>query len=550
MLNKLTIKNFAVMEALELKAEPGLNILTGETGAGKSIILSALGFLLGERGSSDIVRPGTDSAFVEGEFSASALPEAAVKSFNIKNSYVKISRSAFANGKSKAYLNGHVISAARLSELGSLLVDFHGQNEHQSLLKPEIQRALLDRYGKLEKEAETVSSLHSETMRLRARLSNVSLSESERERLIDLYRYQLNEIENASLKKGEKEELEAVWPRMKNADRLSALSGAVLEQLDAASAAAEKGLDKFRQLVSEDSHFSDDAGRLESAAIELQDLSQGLKSYMEDLRSDPEEVNRCLARMEQIKRIEKKYGGDFEAVQKTAEDLRSKINSLEDMSLDREETERLLTEAEKKLSSAAAALSGKRKSAAKKLSEEVIKEADGLGFKETRFCADVFYDEEKIMSSGGDQVEYLFTANPGYPLRPLRYSASGGELARIMLALKNVLAREDRIETQVFDEVDTGCGAVTGRLVGKKLFKLSQSKQIFCITHLAQVAAFGKNHIFVKKIIKNGMASAEAHKLTEKEKETEIARMLGGKPEADELSLEQARRLIKESSRL
>ena len=548
MLTKFTIKNFAVMESLEIEPAPGLNILTGETGAGKSIIISALGFLLGERAGSDIIRPGASSAFVEGEFKAGNIPAGIAESFGIKDGCVKITRTVFPGGKNKAHVNGKAVSVSRLSEIGSFLIDFHGQNEHQSLLKPEIQRGLLDSYGRLEKETAEVALLYEKTSKLRDSLSAVSLSESERERLLDLYRYQLEEIENADLKQGEKEELEAAWPRLKNADRLSVLSAETSEYLDNAVAETEKAIEKFRQLALEDSHFSGDVQRLDSASIELNDIAESVKAYNENIHADPEEVNRCLSRMEQIKRLEKKYGGDYAGIMKTAGELKTKISGLEDMTLDREETERLLSVSEKKLRAAAEELSKKRKEAAERLSEEVIKEADGLGFKEVRFCADVLYDEDKITSHGGDSIEYLFTANPGYPLRPLRYSASGGEMARVMLAVKNVLSRADRIETQVFDEVDTGCGAVTGRLVGKKLFRLSQSKQIFCITHLPQVAAFGKNHYFVLKDVAQGIATADVKKLTAAEREKEIARMLGGRQEADEISMEHARKLIAEST--
>ncbi|MBO4556448.1 MAG: DNA repair protein RecN [Elusimicrobiales bacterium] len=546
MLTKLTIKNFAVMESLEIEPGPGLNILTGETGAGKSIIISALGFLLGERSGTDIVRPGAASAEVEGTFKAANIPSSMADTFRITDGIVRIYRMALPNGKSKAKVNGHSVSVARLAELGSFLIDFHGQNEHQSLLKPETQRSLLDSYGHLENEAAEVARLHAEVSRLSESLNAVSLSESERERLLDLYKYQLEDIENADLKQGEKEELEAAWPRLKNADRLSSLSGETLEQLEEAVSAAEKGLDIFRQLAADEPHFKKDIERLESSAIELQDLAEGIREYADSLNADPEEVNRCLARMEQIRKLEKKYGGDYAGIMKTAETLRKKISGLEDMTLDREETERRLAEAEEKLSIVAENLSNRRREVAKKLSEEVVKEADGLGFKEVRFCADVLYDDEKITSHGGDQIEYLFTANPGYPLRPLRYGASGGEMARVMLAIKNVLARADRIETQVFDEVDTGCGAVTGRLVGRKLNKLAHDKQIFCITHLAQVAAYGSRHYFVRKTVKNGIAAAQARILSDSENEAEIARMIGGKENADDISLEHARKLIEE----
>lgn len=547
MLKKLTIKNFAVMEFLEIEPEKGLNILTGETGAGKSIIISALGFLLGERLGSDIVRPNTSEAFVEGKFTAENLPKEILETFVFSGEEITISRTAFLGGKTKAAINGKSVSSSRLSELGSYLIDFHGQNEHQSLLKPEIQRALLDGYGKLDKKTADLAVIYSEVVRLKDNLSAVSMSESERERLLDLYKYQLEEIENAKIKDGEKEELEAAWPRLKNADKLSSLAGDTAALLENAASQAEKGLDKFKQLAAEDIHCSQDAQRLDSVAIELQDLLDGIRSYLDNIHADPEEVNRCLARMEQIKRLEKKYGGDLQAVNKTAETLRSKINALEDMTLDRAETEKKLSVAEEKLLNAASELSEARKKAADKLSKEVEKEADGLGFRDVKFCVDVFYDEEKINSHGADAVEYLFTANPGYPLRPLRYSASGGEMARIMLAIKNVLARADRIEVQIFDEVDAGCGAVTGRLVGKKLAKLAKNKQIFCITHLAQVAAFGTNHYFVEKGVKEGIAAAHVQVLSNKAREQEIARMLGGKQNADELSLEHAQKLIKES---
>ncbi|MEI7529814.1 MAG: DNA repair protein RecN, partial [Elusimicrobiota bacterium] len=219
----------------------------------------------------------------------------------------------------------------------------------------------------------------------------------------------------------------------------------------------------------------------------------------------------------------------------------------EDLTLDRSELEKKLAAARAKLEKLAFSLHEKRQAAAGKLSAEILKEAEGLGFKEVRFSVDAAYDEAAITSAGGDSVEYLFTANPGYPLRPLRYTASGGEMARIMLALKTVLARADRIGAQVFDEVDAGVGAVTGRLVGQKLAKLAAHKQLFCITHLPQVAAFGGTHFFVEKAVRNGVAAAAVTRLGAQARELEIARMLGGKQRSSELGLKHARELIAES---
>lgn len=549
MLKKLSIKNFAVIDFLDLVPGPGLNVFTGETGAGKSIIISALGFLLGERSGADILRPGAASAEVEGEFLAENLPAAVTARWAIKDGTFKIRRQADLKGRTRAAINGAAATLAQLSELGSFLVDFHGQNEHQSLLKPETQRDLLDRYGKLEKEAAAVGEAWGAAKALEDALNAVSMSEDERGRLLDLYKFQLAEIESAHIKDGEEEELETLWPRLKNSEKLSTLSAEAHALLDDAAGNAEKALEKLKALAALDATGEPMTARLAAAAIELRDLSGELRSYADDVHSDAGEVDRCLSRLEKFKTLKKKYGADLTAVLAKAEELRGKVNGLEDLTLDRSELEKKLEAARAKLEKLARALHTKREAAAKKLSAEIIKEADGLGFKEVRFAVDAAFDEASLTSTGGDSVEYLFTANPGYPLRPLRYTASGGEMARIMLALKTALARADRIGAQVFDEVDAGVGAVTGRLVGEKLARLAGQKQIFCITHLPQVAAFGSAHFFVEKDVQAGVAAASVRLLDAAAREKEIARMLGGKKQSSELGLKHARELLTESAK-
>ena len=547
MLKKLSIRNFAVIEALELEPAPGLNIFTGETGAGKSIIISALGFLLGERSGSDILRPGAASAEVEGRFLAENLPAGLAERWAVKSGAVLIRRQADPKGRTKASINGAAATLAQLSELGGFLVDFHGQNEHQSLLKPETQRDLLDRYGKLEKEVSSVFEAWKAAHSLEESLNAVSMSEDERARLLDLYRFQLNEIEAANLKEGEEEELEALWPRLKNSEKLFTLSGEAHSLVEDAAGGAEKAVEKLKALAAIDPTADPLSARLALAAIELRDLSGELRSYGKGVHSNPAEVDRCLSRLEKFKTLKKKYGADIPTVLAKAAELRAKAASLDDLTLDRSELEKKLAAARAKLEKAALALHEKRLAAAKKLSAEILKEAQGLGFKEVRFSVDAAYDEGAITSSGGDSVEYLFTANPGYPLRPLRYTASGGEMARIMLALKTALSRADRIGAQVFDEVDAGVGAVTGRLVGEKLARLAADKQIFCITHLPQVAAFGGAHFFVVKAVKNGVSAAAVNLLTPSARELEIARMLGGKKQSSELGIKHAKELLSES---
>ncbi|MCX5791511.1 MAG: DNA repair protein RecN [Elusimicrobia bacterium] len=547
MLKKLSIKNFAVIDILVLEPAPGLNVFTGETGAGKSIIISALGFLLGERSGSDILRPGAAAAEVEGEFLAENLPQKLAERWGVKNGALSVRRQADPKGRTRAAVNGAAATLSQLSELGGYLVDFHGQNEHQSLLKPEVQRELLDRYGKFEKEAKAVEEAWGAAHALEDSLNAVSMSEDERARLLDLYRFQLNEIESANLKEGEEEELEALWPRLKNSEKLFTLSGEAHSLVDDAAGGAEKALERLKSLSAIDPTAEPLTARLASAALELRDLSGELRSYGKGVHSDPGEVDRCLSRLEKFKTLKKKYGADIQAVLAKAEELRVKVNGLEDLTLDRSELEKKLAAARAKLEKLAFALHEHRQAAAGKLSAEILKEAEGLGFKEVRFSVDAAYDEEAITSAGGDSVEYLFTANPGYPLRPLRYTASGGEMARIMLALKTVLARADHIGAQVFDEVDAGVGAVTGRLVGQKLAKLAAHKQLFCITHLPQVAAFGGTHFFVEKAVRNGVAAAAVTRLGAQARELEIARMLGGKKQSSELGLKHARELIAES---
>ena len=549
MLKKLSIRNFAVIEALELEPAPGLNIFTGETGAGKSIIISALGFLLGERSGSDILRPGAASAEVEGDFLAGNLPAGLTERWAVKSGSVTIRRQADPKGRTKASINGAAATLAQLSELGGFLVDFHGQNEHQSLLKPETQRDLLDRYGKLEKEVKSVLEAWQAAHSLEESLNAVSMSEDERARLLDLYRFQLNEIEAANLKEGEEEELEALWPRLKNSEKLFTLSGEAHSLVEDAAGGAEKAVEKLKALAAIDPTAEPLSARLASAALELRDLSGELRSYGKGVHSNPAEVDRCLSRLEKFKTLKKKYGADIPAVLSKAAELRAKVNSLDDLTLDRSELEKKLAAARAWLEKAALALHEKRQAAAKKLSAEILKEAQGLGFKEVRFSVDAAYDEGTITSSGGDSVEYLFTANPGYPLRPLRYTASGGEMARIMLALKTALSRADHIGAQVFDEVDAGVGAVTGRLVGEKLARLASDKQIFCITHLPQVAAFGGAHFFVEKAVKNGVSAAAVNLLDPSAREREIARMLGGKKQSSELGLKHAKELLQESQK-
>ncbi|HAH32484.1 MAG TPA: DNA repair protein RecN [Elusimicrobia bacterium] len=551
MLKKLAIKNFALIEELTLEPGPGLNVFTGETGAGKSIIISALGFLLGERAGSDILRPGSALTEVCGEFSAAGLERELLESFGLLGGSFTLKRQSDSKGRARAFIDARQVPLSRVSALGSALVDFHGQNEHQSLLKTEVQRALLDRYGRLEKQAGAVREAFLRAQALRGRLEAVSMSETERERLLDLYRFQLKEITDAALKSGEEAELETLYPRLKNAEKLFLLSNAAYELIAGSEGAArgnlEKALEKLKTLGELDEGAPALAARLETALIEVCDISEELYKYSKGLDTDPGRLDACLSRLEKISSLKKKYGSDENAVAEKGAELENKIAELEDLSLDRAEAQKALEKSEALLLGLARSLHAARSAAALKLAAQTKNEASDLGFKELRFEAAVEAEEGNISSYGMDAVEYLFSANPGYPLRPLRFTASGGEMSRLMLALKTVLAAADRIGALVFDEVDTGVGAVTGRLVGQKLRRLASEKQIFCITHLPQVAAFADKHFIVEKISLKKSSTVTARELSAADRTAEIARMLGGKQKSSAQAVKHAAELLAES---
>ena len=551
MLKRLEIKDFAIIDRLVLEFEPGLNVFTGETGAGKSIIVEAIGFLLGERASSELVRTGAAQAEVSGVFSAGTLPKKFLAAYGIKSAEFSVRRQLDAGGKTRGFFEGRPVTAAFLSGLGDALVDFHGQNEHQSLMKAEVQLELLDRYARLEKEAAAYGSVFEERCRLLERLNAVSLSEEERARLIDLYRFQLKEIESAELKEGEEGELQVLYPRLKNANRLFTLSNRAYELLSGGEAPALAGLEKalkdLEALAETDETAAPLKENLSQAVLALKDIEESLYKYSKNLDTDPAGLDAVLSRLDKISVLKKKYGPELADVLKKEAGLREKIDGLENASFDKKELASELEKAGNRLTELGEALHARRAAAAKKLSAAVVSEISGLGFKEIRFSAALETEEGRFTASGMDTVEFMFSANPGYPLKPLKLTASGGEMSRVMLGLKTVLAANDNIPVLVFDELDTGVGSTVARLLGEKLSALAGAKQLFCITHMPQIAAFAGAHYYVEKNVRRGISAITVSKLDPEAGVLEIARMLGGKTKSTELGLKHARELIKES---
>ncbi len=561
MLKRLEINNFAIIDRLNLEFGPGLNVFTGETGAGKSIIVEAIGFLLGERASAELVRTGATHAEVSGVFSCGSMTGRIAALNGVKGGEFTVRRQLDSGGKTRGFFEGRPVTAAFLSGLGDALVDFHGQNEHQSLMKQEVQLALLDRYGRLEKKAAAYGAEFEHRRRLLDRKNARSLSEEERARLIDLYRFQLKEIESAGLKEGEEEELQALYPRLKNAQKLFTLANQAHEELSGGEAPAlagvEKALKALENLAELDGTASAAKGELTQALITLKDVQENLYRYSRGLDTDPAGLDACLSRLDKISVLKKKYAPEVSGVLKKADELREALNGLENTSLDRQELEAELEESENLLANLGEELHAGRASAAKKISAAVLTELAFLGFGSrpsseggglgARFSVAVDTEERRFSASGMDAVEFMFSANPGHPLKPLKLTASGGEMSRVMLALKTVLAAGDDMPVLVFDEVDTGVGSTVARLLGKKLSGLAASRQLFCITHMPQIAAFAAAHYYVEKSARKGVSYIKVTRLEGADLVMEIARLLGGRARSTELGLQHARELIKES---
>jgi DNA repair protein RecN (Recombination protein N) len=560
-LKRLEINNFAIIDRLSLKFGPGLNVFTGETGAGKSIIVEAIGFLLGERASAELVRTGAPHAEVSGVFSCGSLPDRLPALHGVKGGEFSVRRQLDSGGKTRGFFEGRPVTASFLSGLGDALVDFHGQNEHQSLMKPDVQLALLDRYGRLEKKAAAYGAEFERRRLLLDRKNARALSEEERARLIDLYRFQLKEIESGGLKEGEEEELQVLYPRLKNAQKLFTLANQAHEELSGGEAPALAGVEKALKALESLSELDETAsaakGELSQALIALKDVEENIYRYSRDLDTDPAGLDACLSRLDKISVLKKKYGPEVSGVLKKADELRETLNGLENTSLDRRELETELEKSETLLATLGEELHAGRAAAAKKISAAVLGELAFLGFgsrpssegggSAVRFSVAVETEERRFSASGMDAVEFMFSANPGHPLKPLKLTASGGEMSRVMLALKTVLAGGDDMPVLVFDEVDTGVGSTVARLLGKKLSGLAASRQLFCITHMPQIAAFAAAHYYVEKSVRKGVSSIKVTRLEGPALVMEIARLLGGRTRSTDLGLQHARELIKES---
>ncbi len=558
MLTELRIENFAIIDQLELHFQPGLITFTGETGAGKSIILDAIAAVIGGKADATLIRAGAERALVEASFRLPPESQAAVREILEREELLDepdaltLSREIRREGRHVARINGRVASVGLAREVGAYLVDIHGQSEHLSLLNVRQHIHLLDRYAACQPALEAYRTLYHRLQDVRRELEKLRQAEQDAERRTDLLTYQLNEIDAAQLKVGEEAVLRQERDRLANAEHLASNAQQALALLDESDSDAPALSDLAGQVVQllgsisridpSQSGLSEQAGTVAELAS---DLARELRTYLEGIEFNPRRLEQVEERIDLLLKMQRKYGGSIEAAlafaEKAREDLETIAHATERIAeLEQKETD-LLAE----LSKAAGELSTQRKAAAVRLEEGVESELVDLSMAGARFAVDFRTepDPHGLHVDGGervafdalgyDKVEFLIAPNPGEGLKPLVKIASGGETSRLMLALKNVLARADFIPTLIFDEIDQGIGGRVGVVVGEKLWRLGRRHEVLCVTHLPQLAAFGDQHFSVRKQVHGGRTVTQVRSLDDPSRLEELALMLGSLSEAN-----------------
>jgi len=540
MLTELRIRNFAIIEALTLPLGQGFNVLTGETGAGKSIIVGALGLLLGERGTADVVRTGTDKATVEGVFDVRTRPAVQAlldeRGIDVEDSVVVLRREVTSAGRTRAWVNGTTVTAGVLADIGRSLIDLHGQHEAQSLLDPDSQRDVLDAFAGSAGEAQAVRDAHSALQAVRREIADLSTRKAEAEKRADYLRHVSREITDAKVIDGEDVRLEEEARRLENASEIRESTGSLIALFEDEEtgllerlAGAQRALQQLQRL---DPTLSRLQESFDTGYYALESLGRELADYAAGVDLDPARLSAVRARRDLLFRLTKKYGPTLAEVIRTGREAKAELDLLDTAGLDMRGLLAREVDAANTLRTVSGALTAKRAKAAKKLAKAVDEILPELGMPDGRFVAQL-RELEELGAHGAEDVEFMVALNVGHDMRPLARVASGGELARVMLALKAILAQLDAVPTLVFDEVDSGIGGRVGQQVGDMLRRVAGSHQVFAITHLAQIAARAHRHIVVSKGAREGVTTADVMQLSDAQRIPEVARMLGGDPESE-----------------
>jgi DNA repair protein RecN (Recombination protein N) len=562
MLRELHIKNFSIIDDATVAFEGGFNVMTGETGAGKSIIINALSLALGERAASEYVRSGEKEALIEALFEIP--PKTTVSTKKMIGDMgidtadgIILKRVISSQGKSRAYINNSLANVQTLSDISGSIIDIHGQYEHQSLLSPENQLDLLDLFGGLTKEREEVRNDFESLSSLKQEIKTLEQKDKERAQRLDILNYQIKEIESADLRPGEEEELTEEEKVLGNAGHLAELANEAYQSLYSSDSACISGIsliiENMRKITGIDSRAKEALKSSEDALPLLEETAYFLRDYKNSIDFNPERLGQIQERLELIKTLKRKYGDSAKEVLGYKEKASQELDELQHSEERLESLKNKLDGHRRTFTEKAMNLSRKRLATAKKIESAVVRQLAELSMPETKLSIHIYQQkgEDTIngyqaSSTGIDSVDFLISPNVGEDLKPLSKIVSGGELSRIMLALKGIMARGDRIPILVFDEIDAGIGGKTAETVGQKLKALSKNHQVICITHLPQIASFADTHMKIEKKVVKKRTLVTISTLDKKERTSEIARMLSG--EVSDISVSHAKELLKKGN--
>ena len=562
MIVELNIKDFAIIDNIKINFDKGFNVLTGETGAGKSIIVEGISMILGQRASKEMVRTGKEKALLEGVFYLEnpekinyILEEYGIDSDD--NNYLVITREIYSSGRTISRINGRNVTLNMLNNVTSNLVEIHGQHQHQSLLKVDNHIKIIDSFGdsNFKKLTDEVKSMYEDLQIEKKKLKELSLNVIEREREIDLLKYQLNEIDSSNIGRIDEEEIIREYNKLNNVKEIAYNLGQaynLLNNEDYDSMSIINGINKciiwLNSIMNYDDTLKNFATSLESINFELQDLSTSIINYLEDLVIDEERLQYVEEQIDTINKLKKKYGNTIEDIIEYRNSIENKLNILLNNEKAIEESEKRIAHLENKLEKLCSQLTEERKKISSRIEHLISKELEDLNMSNATFKVN-FEKNDVFTVKGWDKIEFLISTNKGEELKPLSKIVSGGEMSRIMLAFKNILATYDNIPSLIFDEIDAGISGRTAQIVGEKIKSISKNHQVICVTHLPQIAALGDNHFLIEKMDKSGKTQIHVKKLKYEERVDEISRLIAG-VNLTETTKQHAREMLEMSKKL
>jgi DNA repair protein RecN (Recombination protein N) len=561
MITRLFIQNYAIIDKLELEFEEGFSVFTGETGAGKSILVGAINLLLGEKGDSSIVRSGEEKAIIEGEFLIKDRDiKEKIKSYSVdvESSLIIRREISIHQGKNRVFINGFQEPISKLEEIGQWLIDIHGQHDHQLLLQQKVHQDILDSYGNLHGDIKIVENLYKRLMESLNLLKELEQDQNRLEADRVFMELAVKEIQDANFYEEEEEELTESLKKMENAQNISlSLSNArdlIYNNEKSATISLSRAITSISSIESFDPKYTELRQILDDALTKVEESGRLLSDYLKELDFDEDTLEKTIERLELIKDLKRKYKKNTiaELIQ-YAEECKRKLSFLDNKSGEIQKLSEEIENLKKELTSKSIDLSRKRQLVSTELAKKIKEELKFLGMEKADFIVDIKYvkDESspiilngipvRVNETGIDRVEFLISTNPGEEPKPLKKVASGGEISRVMLALKSIFAKSDPVETLIFDEIDVGIGGITANNVGLKMKEISKEKQLFVITHLPQIASKADFHYFISKSVEGNKTFAKARLLTKEERAGEIARMLGGETE---IALKHAKEML------